>query len=43
MGEYRVLLLMVHDKAGFPKALPFLMALGMETVEIVEMLVYVAF
>ena len=28
---YRVLLLMVHDKAGLSKPLPFLRALGMET------------
>ena len=29
-GGYRVLLLMVRDKAGLPKPLPFLRALGME-------------
>ena len=30
LGGYRVLLLMVRDKAGLPKPLPFLRALGME-------------
>ena len=34
LGGYRVLLLMVQDKAGLPKPLPFLRVLGMETVEV---------
>ena len=34
LGWYRILLTMVHDKAGLPKPLPFLKALGMETVEV---------
>ena len=33
-GGYRVFLLMVHDKSGLPKPLPFLRAVGMETVEV---------